>query len=281
MKIYKIINGKCTTISVVEEPAIEEDFIKLKSDKLYKFDQQILIGPALVPDKPIYRNDEHGEYYISFDASSIKQIAADYLKNLEVSIDHEHSIPATVLESWIKESENDKSVDYGFDLPVGTWFVKIHIDNEEVWQDIKNNKYGFSIELNAMLFNKQNEVIVDKDAMDNEIKALSIERDEALGKLNDALTELETVKAERDALKAERDELLKERDSLKEQLDEALSVNEDLKKEIESLKNDKDKIVEDNTAIIEELQAKLSKQPTANPIKRNPYADAIKFILNK
>ena len=274
MKIYKIINGKCTTISVVEDPAIEEDFIKLKSDKLYKFDQQILIGPALVPDKPIYRNDEHGEYYISFDASSIKQIAADYLKNLEVSIDHEHSIKATVLESWIKESENDKSVDYGFDLPVGTWFVKIHIDNDEVWQDIKNNKYGFSIELNAMLFNKQNEVIVDKDAMDNEIKALSIERDEALGKLND-------VSAERDALKAERDELLKERDSLKEQLDEALSVNEDLKKEIESLKNDKDKKEKDNAAIIEELQAKLSKQPTANPIKRNPYADAIKFILNK
>ena len=276
MKIYKIINGKCTTISVVEDPAIEEDFIKLKSDKLYKFtkDQQILIGPALVPDKPIYRNDEHGEYYISFDASSIKQIAADYLKHLQINIDHNESIPATVLESWIKESENDKSVDYGFDLPVGTWFVKIHIDNEEVWQDIKNNKYGFSIELNAMLFNKQNEVIVDKDAMDNEIKALSIERDEALAKLND-------VSAERDALKAERDELLKERDSLKEQLDEALSVNEELKKEIESLKNDKDKIVEDNTAIIEELQAKLSKQPTANPIKRNPYADAIKFILNK
>ena len=276
MKIYKIINGKCTTISVVEDPAIEEDFIKLKSDKLYKFtkDQQILIGPALVPDKPIYRNDKHGEYYISFDASSIKQIAADYLKHLQINIDHNKSIPATVLESWIKESENDKSVDYGFDLPVGTWFVKIHIDNDEVWQDIKNNKYGFSIELNAMLFNKQNEVIVDKDAMDNEIKALSIERDEAIGKLNQALTELETVKAERD-------ELLKERDSIKEQLDEALSVNEDLKKEIESLKNDKDKKEKDNAAIIEELQAKLSKQPTANPIKRNPYADAIKFILNK
>lgn len=276
MKIYKIINGKCTTISVVEDPAIEEDFIKLKSDKLYKFtkDQQILIGPALVPDKPIYRNDEHGEYYISFDTSSIKQIAADYLKHLQINIDHNESIPATVLESWIKESENDKSVDYGFDLPVGTWFIKIHIDNNEVWQDIKSNKYGFSIELNAMLFNKQNEVIVDKDAMDNEIKALSIERDEALGKLNDAL-------AERDALKTERDNLLKERDSLKEQLDEALSVNEDLKKEIESLKNDKDKKEKDNMAIIEELQAKLSKQPTANPIKRNPYADAIKFILNK
>lgn len=280
MKIYKIINGKCTTISVVEEPAIEEDFIKLKSDKLYK-DQQILIGPALVPDKPIYRNDEHGEYYISFDASSIKQIAADYLKNLEVSIDHNKSIPATVLESWIKESEKDKSVDYGFDLPIGTWFVKIHIDNEDIWQDIKNNKYGFSIEVNAMLFNKTNEVIVDKDAMDKEIKALAIERDEALGKLNDALTELDSLKAERDELKGKLDELIKERDSLKEQLDEALSVNEDLKKELESLKNDKDKIVEDNTAIIEELKAKLSKQPTANPIKRNPYADAIKFILNK
>jgi hypothetical protein len=41
----------------------------------------------------------------------------------------------------------DKSKLYGFDLPNGTWFVKMKIDNEELWQDIKSKKIkGLSIE---------------------------------------------------------------------------------------------------------------------------------------
>lgn len=269
MKLYRIIDGECTCISVVEDPAIEEDFVKLSKDK------QLLVGPALIPDKKISR----GDYYISFDKDSIKKLAADYLKHLNVGIDHEHSIKATVLESWIKESENDKSVDYGFNLPVGTWFVIIHIDDDEVWQDIKNNKYGFSIE--AMLFNKVNEVLMNKDDLDKTIEGLTVERDNALKELETIKSENSELLSKMNDLKAERDELLKAKESLEQQLNEALSVIDDLKKENEELKAEKDKIVEDDTTIIEELKEKLSKKPTATPIKRNPYSDAIKFILNK
>ena len=52
-----------------------------------------------------------------------------------------------VMESWIKQSENDKSTDFGYkECPVGTWFVTMQINNEEVWQDIKAGKLtGFSV----------------------------------------------------------------------------------------------------------------------------------------
>jgi hypothetical protein len=51
------------------------------------------------------------------------------------------------MESWIKESKNDKSTDYGFEkLPVGTWFVSMKINNPEIWNKIKKKELnGFSV----------------------------------------------------------------------------------------------------------------------------------------
>ena len=41
----------------------------------------------------------------------------------------------------------DKSKMYGFDLPNGTWFVKMRIDNNDLWQKIKAGELkGLSIE---------------------------------------------------------------------------------------------------------------------------------------
>ena len=56
-------------ISIVERPAIEEDFITLNSKVEYKLaevDQKkkILLGALLIPNKPILRQSEDGEYYI-------------------------------------------------------------------------------------------------------------------------------------------------------------------------------------------------------------------------
>lgn len=52
---------------------------------------------------------------------------------------YEHKVPIdglSVVESWIKEDDKfDKSSQYGFNkMPIGTWFVKMKIDNEEVWE---------------------------------------------------------------------------------------------------------------------------------------------------
>jgi hypothetical protein len=56
-------------ISVVEFPAIEENFIALNQElQLAKVDDEkrILIGAALIPNKHIYRRNGEDEYYIFF-----------------------------------------------------------------------------------------------------------------------------------------------------------------------------------------------------------------------
>ena len=41
----------------------------------------------------------------------------------------------------------DKSKLYGYDLPDGTWFVKMKINNDELWNRIKDGELrGLSIE---------------------------------------------------------------------------------------------------------------------------------------
>ena len=54
----------------------------------------------------------------------------------------------TVVESWLIEDKvHDKSVKYGFSLPKGTWMISMKVDNDQVWNDVKEGKVkGFSIE---------------------------------------------------------------------------------------------------------------------------------------
>jgi hypothetical protein len=71
-------------ISIVSEGAIEEDFIALsKKDvnlKTIDKEQRILMGPALIPDKMIYRREEENEYYIYFSKETVKKVSEAYLK---------------------------------------------------------------------------------------------------------------------------------------------------------------------------------------------------------
>ena len=55
----------------------------------------------------------------------------------------------SLVETWIIEGENDKSKNFGFSLPEGTWFGCMKVENEEVRQQIQNKEVlGFSIEGN-------------------------------------------------------------------------------------------------------------------------------------
>ena len=50
----------------------------------------------------------------------------------------------------MKESDNDKSKDYGYNLPNGTVFVKTKIESDELFNAIKDGEVnGFSIEIQA------------------------------------------------------------------------------------------------------------------------------------
>ncbi len=74
----------------------------------------------------------------------------EYLKNHRqdnITYQHEITVDGVYLfESWLV-GENDKSVDMGFDLPIGSWMVSLKVENNEVWKEIKSGKgNGFSIE---------------------------------------------------------------------------------------------------------------------------------------
>ena len=144
-------------ISVVENPAIEEDFIALKKQQvqLAEVDKEkrILMGAALVPNKKIYRTNGEDEYNIFFSEDTVRKASELFLsrgKQNNSTLEHDVKLNGlSVVESWIiEDKKKDKSKKYGFDLPIGTWMVSVKVNNDEIWNDfVKEGKVkGFSIE---------------------------------------------------------------------------------------------------------------------------------------
>jgi hypothetical protein len=176
-----------TAMGLVDMPAIEENWIALSKMQFAKVDEErrMLYGPALIPDKEILRYDEKGEeYYVYFEKATVQAIAHQFFKkNLQHSTNLQHEIPVTgvtVVESWLKEGKNDKSIELGLpDLPVGTWFIGTKVDEEHVWNDVKEGKIkGYSIE------GFFNEVGVAMSGVKNYEAELVLELDQLLSKVN-------------------------------------------------------------------------------------------------
>lgn len=144
-------------ISVVENPAIEEDFVALNSElvelKELNKDKQILLGALLIPNKPIYRKSGDEEYYIYFSKETVEKASQMYLmkgNQNNSTLEHQYELSGlSLVESWIVEDEvHDKSRKYGMNVPLGTWMGAVKVNNSEVWNDyVKTGKVkGFSIE---------------------------------------------------------------------------------------------------------------------------------------
>ncbi len=151
-------------ISLVDKPAIEEDFIALSKHpqgielKVADEERRIAVGYALIPDKRIYRkmkpkgHDEPVEFNIYFKAETIAKTQELYMRNLNnnnVTTDHEKPVQdCTVIESWITEDKkHDKINLFKIDPILGGWAVMMKINNDEEWEQVKAGNYnGFSIE---------------------------------------------------------------------------------------------------------------------------------------
>ena len=146
-------------ISLVDKPAIEENFIYFNKTEVVEMfandEKKEVVGPIMIPNKEILRfSPENGYYYVRFTEETIRDIMYNYSKKglfNEFGIHHEYDTQDVVmLEVWMKESENDKSRDYGYELPNGTVFVKAKIESDELFSAIKNGEVnGFSIEIQA------------------------------------------------------------------------------------------------------------------------------------
>ena len=146
-------------VSLVSDPAIGVQFVTLSKQKELKLatineEQRILLGAVLIPNQPIYRNQDGHEFNIVFPAETIKQVQQNfsrqgYLNNSTIEHSGQQINDVTFVETWIKEDEvHDKSVRYGFNEPVGTWFAAMKVNNDEIWNDyVKTGKVkGFSID---------------------------------------------------------------------------------------------------------------------------------------
>ena len=146
-------------ISLVTSPAIEVDFVFFGKDKhnltFSKIDEEkrMLISPALIPNKQIFRYNPNtdSEYYVYFSTDTVRKASELYLKynnHHKATYQHQDRVAGVLtVESWIKEGDQDKSKMYGYDLPNGTWFVKMKIENNDLWEKIKAGELkGLSIE---------------------------------------------------------------------------------------------------------------------------------------
>lgn len=174
-------------ISVVESPAIEEDFIALKNQEQIRLaevskEKRLLMGAALIPEKPIYRKSGDHEFYIYFSKDTVAKASQMFLKagnQGQATMEHteEKLSGMTIVESWLIEDDvHDKSRKYGLDMPIGTWMVAMKVDNDDIWNNyVKEGKVkGFSIEgyfadkLNRPQ-DKQQDQLSEDDKLLNEI----------------------------------------------------------------------------------------------------------------
>lgn len=144
-------------VSLVNDPAIEVKGMYFNNDvKQYSFkkieEQMKVVGPAMIPEKLILRMDGDREYYVKFSADTIKKMFQKFNKennNKSINIDHsKRMIDGFIEQNWIiEDNQYDKSKMYGYELPIGTAFIEIKVENEDDWNEIKElGKYSFSIE---------------------------------------------------------------------------------------------------------------------------------------
>lgn len=171
MKTYEAIFNEEVSgvyaVSLVESPAMEGLFVALNKQEEIQFkevdkEQRILMGLVLEPNKPIYRNQNGEEFNIVFSEQTIKDLSYNFFKqnhqkNSTIEHDTEQKIAGvTFVESWIVEDpKKDKSANFGFSYPKGSWVATMKIDNADVWDNyVKTGKVkGFSID--AMLSLKE------------------------------------------------------------------------------------------------------------------------------
>ena len=211
-------------ISLVSAPALETDFVFFGKDKnnltFAKVDEEkrMLISPALIPNKQIFRYDPNtdSDYYVYFSPETVRKASELYLKhNNHHKATYEHSDRVSgvlTVESWIIEDPKmDKSTLYGFSLPKGTWMVMLSISNDDLWQKVKSGELkGLSIE---GYFTNKFEQMQKKEPTTEQILS-------ALNEMIQSKTELKAEKVELASVK----ELSKMINEFKSSFDKAVSA---------------------------------------------------------
>lgn len=259
----------CYRVSLVEDPAVESEFVYMSRQdgrkeyvSLETDEKHMVYSATLIPDKPIYRQMDGEEFNVVFTAAAIERMARNFMKagfNHEWSLEHDgQSVSGlTATECWIKtDLEKDKSVAIGLDpeLPVGTWFLGLSVDNPEVWQAVKEGTWhGFSIEALIAL----DEVKLAKDMTKENVKLETIEVNEGFwSRLVSIIKEaLGTPEQPAEEAEAEAEEVVED---IKEEVVEETVEEENLEEEVPV-----EEVAEDAAAAAEEIAEEAATDPEA------------------
>lgn len=301
IKKYKVgLDSETMAISLVTEPAIEVDFIHMSKEEeekqqvfLETNEKYLVYGPALIPDKDIYRNNGENEYYLSFSKDSIEKMSQDYMKDFRqynVSLQHQDKVDEVcVVESWIvADSYKDKANALGFNVPEGTWMVAMKVNNVDTWNRVKEGELkGFSVESLVSLeeFNKienDNNMEVENETFWAKFKKVL---NEALGKeeekVEDEVKLEEAVETPVEEPKVEEPTPVKEepkeepveqtpeqKEAVEEPKEEPKNDNAHLEELINNLKDEIAALKEMNTGLQEKIKD-LGKKPSTKPVNTN------------
>ena len=152
-------------VALVDIPAIGEGFFMFKDEPtqlafaVVNEEERIVVGPAMIPNKLIYRNEKNSagniisEYNVTFGPETIQMIAQKFFeknfqKNGNEMHDPEKPVDMVFYMSWIADSKkgipNMKQFE---DLPDGTWYLGGKIKSDEAWQKVKDGTFrGLSVE---------------------------------------------------------------------------------------------------------------------------------------
>ena len=145
-------------VALVDRPAIQKNWNAFKNEQKFQIiseDKRIISGCAMLADTPIFRSDaSFGDYYVAFSKDTITKIVQKYFKKgyqNNVNLMHDPNqveTGVTMFESFISDKSRGILPMKGFeDAPDGSWFVSMLVENDAVWQQVKEGKInGFSIE---------------------------------------------------------------------------------------------------------------------------------------
>jgi len=132
--------------------------IERKSFAIQNEEQRIISGPLMIPNQKIYRFDKETEteYEVYFSPETIKKIAIKYAKrgfqkNVNIMHNPDMVTPGvTLFEIFQSDKSRGIKAMEGFeDLPDGTLFGSMYVENDVAWDMVKNDIVkGFSVEGN-------------------------------------------------------------------------------------------------------------------------------------
>ena len=146
-------------VALVGEPAIGVNYQAFKEQKM-KFEivddsERVIMGAAMIPNLPIYRNDSMGEYQAIFKKETIKELAHKFFKEgrqgkFNKNHDENDSVEGlTIFQSFITSEKMGIQPPKGFEnIADGSWFIAAKVEDEDLWNELSLGEAlkGFSIE---------------------------------------------------------------------------------------------------------------------------------------